>query len=64
MEECDKNGNGTLSKKEVKKCIKDHVPAEYHDQVDEAVEAVWDMVDTDGSGEVDIKELEAAMRNM
>lgn len=64
MEECDKNGDNQLTKKEVKRCIKKHVPPEYRDQVDDAVDAVWDMVDTDGSGKVDMKELEAAMAAM
>jgi len=64
MEECDKNGNNQISKKEAKACIKKHVPPEYREHVDEAVDAVWPMVDTDGSGEVDMGELEAAMRNM
>merc|ERR1712167_400987 len=64
MEECDKNGDNELTKKEVKACIKKHVPPEYEEHVDEAVDHVWPMVDTDGSGKVDMKELEAAMKNM
>lgn len=64
MEECDKNGNNKISKKEAKACIKKHTPPEYREHVDEMVEHVWPMVDTDGSGEVDMGELEAAMANM
>jgi len=61
IEECDKNGNGMLSKKEVKKCIKKHVPKEHQKEANDMVDEYWDMVDTDGNGEVDEHELAAAM---
>jgi len=61
MKECDTSGNGKINKAEAKVCIKNHCPPEYRDQVDDMVDQMWPMVDTDNSGEVDIKELEAAM---
>jgi len=64
MEECDQDDDNELTKKEVKRCVKKHVPPEYREHVDEMVEHIWPMVDTDGSGKVDMAELEAAMRNM
>merc|ERR1711981_293893 len=64
MKECDTSGDGKLTKKEVKTCIKAHVPPEMEKHVDEMVDQIWPMVDTDGSGKVDMTELEAAMANM
>lgn len=61
IEMCDTSENGQ-SKKEVKACIKEHVPPEHQKEVDQMVDDVWPMVDTDGSGEIDEHELAAAMR--
>merc|ERR1712072_1671255 len=59
MKMCDEGKDGKLSKGEVKKCMKAHAPPEMEDRVDRMVDQIWPMVDTDGSGLVDIHELEA-----
>jgi len=61
IKECDTSKNGLLSKKEVKSCIKKHVPKGERAGVDKEVDDMWSKVDTDGSGEVSKEEIEAAM---
>ena len=63
IETCDKNGNALLNKKEVVDCIMKEfeVPKEYRQHVVDEIEKAWPSLDADGSGEVDVHELEAAM---
>ena len=63
VEACDADESGALSKDEVHACIDAHVSdPEENKQAHNAVDAHFDTVDADGSGEVDEHELAAAMR--
>merc|ERR1712139_375225 len=62
IDACDADGSGGISKDEAHACIDAHVPEEYRDEAHAAVDEGFDMVDTNGDGEVDEAELEAAMR--
>ena len=63
VDHCDTDESGALSKDEVHACIDAHVSdPEQNRQAHNAVDAHFDTVDADGSGEVDEHELAAAMR--
>jgi len=63
VEECDTDESGGISKDEVHACIDAHVSdPEMNAKAHEAVDEGFDYVDKDGSGEVDEKELAAAMK--
>lgn len=64
VEQCDKNGDDELNKKEVFDCVKEHVPKEHHQAVKDFIDQMWPMVDTDGNGNVSVSEIEAAIKAM
>jgi Ca2+-binding EF-hand superfamily protein len=63
MDTCDTDKSGKISQPEAVNCIMDHndIPEEYRHHVVDTIKQMWPQVDTDGDGEVDLKELEAAV---
>lgn len=60
---CDTDGSNAISKDEAHACIDAHISDESdNEEAHEAVDEHFDEVDKDGSGEVDEKELGAAMK--